>query len=306
MSRGFPFGLVLLIALGFCPATMASEAHTLYEDLYTPGNGSVSLSYQYIKADKFQNGADLVDMATVTTQSLYLEFEYAFAERWRMQLGVPYVWKKNLSTVHNPLALVPPRPEVPFLDDGTWNNDFQDFYGSLHYLWIDQPVRLEPFVRVFIPSHDYPHFGNAAIGQNLWKVEVGMELTHYPLFSDWYYRLEAAYGFVEQTLDVNVNFIRGGGEVGYFLTPTFAVNAFFLGKKGRGNNAQMFPPPTRTTEAWYQHDRTLQHSSLNLGVGTDWFVGENYQVFASVFGTVWGESVHWVDFAVTTGLSRYF
>jgi len=308
---GFRFVILSLgvfMVLVWTTVVQADTAVNLEGDLYTPGSGSVSLSYQYIEVNKFQNGKEKIDIGKVETNTIYLELEYILAQRWRLQLGIPYIWKSfNGIGRHDPLALVPPRPDVPYIDDGSYNRDFQDVYTTVHYLWKSNPVQLEPFVAVIYPTHNYPHFGNAAVGQNLWKVEVGLELTKFMPFSDWYYRLAGSYTFVEKTLGVNVNKIGLAGQVGYFFTPRFGMNLFFLGKKGKGNSAQMFPPgPARTTEAWYQHDRTLQHSYLDAGIGAEYYIGDKWEVNGALLATVWGESVHWVDHSGTIELTRYF
>ena len=292
----------------FCsPNLWAGEARQVYDELYIPGSGSVLLSYQYINVKDFDNGDSKNPIPEVTTQSLYLEVDYAVTERWRLQLGLPYVRKRaDPPSPHQPLALDPPRPEVSFIDDGKYRGEFQDFYLGANYLWIDAPVRLEPFVRLVIPSHDYQFFANSAVGQNLWKVELGLELTHFPLFSNWYYQLGGGYAVVEETLGVNVNYFRFNAETGYFLAPDFALKVFGIAKVGNGESAQKYPPPARTTENWFQHDRTLKHDSANVGIGAEWFFHENYQLSASVFTTVWGDSVHWIDIAAGLGITRHF
>ena len=230
----------LLVAL-WLPSLWAGEVFNIYEELYTQGSGSVMLNYQYVDVKKFQNGKDVVDIPKVTTQSLYLEVDYAVADRWRIEVGIPYIKKRAFPpSPHNPLALDPPRPDIPFIDDGKYRGGVQDFYFGVEYLWITNPVRLEPFIHVSIPSHDYQFFANSALGQNLWKVEIGMELTRFLPFSDWYSRLGGGYEFAEQTMDVNVNHFHFNGEVGYFFTPTFSLNVFGIAKVGNGQNAQVF------------------------------------------------------------------
>lgn len=306
--------LPVLCALLWVTSAAASE--TLHRNaildnpnanFYTPGSGSVSLSYQNINVNKFHQGVKKVDIGEVQTHSLYLEAQYAVSERWRLEVGIPYVKKRYIGPgVHDPLLLDPPRPEVPLIDDATYHSKLQDFMFGVHYLWLDNPVQVEPFVRAYIPSNDYPFFGNAAVGQNLWKVEAGVEFSQSMPFSDWYYQTSSSYTVVEKTLGVSVNHLRLNGELGYFLSPNLALNAFFIGHRGKGNSAQLFPPPTRTTEAWYQHDRTTRHNSLNAGIGTDWFLLENYQLSAHLFTTVWGDSVHWIDIAGAIGITRSF
>ncbi|MGI9264458.1 MAG: hypothetical protein ACR2QU_05995 [Gammaproteobacteria bacterium] len=288
------------------PALADSNLQSTHDD-EAGGRGYVSLTYQNINVNRFDTSASEIDIGDVQTHSLFLEFGYHINERWQLQAGIPYVKKRyNGPGRHDPLTLVPPRPEVAFIDDGNYHSDFQDIFLGVSYLWISDPVIVEPFLRLHIPSNNYPHFGNAAVGQNLWKAEVGVDLTKFMPFSDWYYQFEASYTFVEETLGVNVNHFRVNGEMGYFFNQTFAANLFLQSKHGRGEDATEYPPPNRTGERWYQHDRTTRHSFANVGVGADWFFHENYQLSGSVFTTVWGESVHLVDVAWGIEISRYF
>ena len=274
---------------------------------HTAGSGSISLNYQNIVVNKFNTSVSDVDIGEVLTHSLYLEFTYALTDRWQLRAGLPYIKKRyNGAGRHDPLTLVPPRPEVPFIDDGNYHNDFQDYSLGVSYLWIRDPVIVEPFARLEIPSHDYPHFGNSAVGQNLWKAEFGVDLTKFMPFSDWYYRAETSYTFVEKTLGVSVNHFRFNGEAGYFFTDAISAKWFVLAKHGKGDDATAFPPSNRTGERWYQHDRTTRHSYVNTGVGADWFFHENYQLSGSVMTSVWGKSVHLVDIAWGMAITRYF
>ena len=277
------------------------------DDGHTAGSGSISLAYQNIVVNQFNTSVSDVDIGEVQTHVMYLEFDYALTDRWRISAGVPYIKKRYIGAgVHDPLTLEPPRPEVPFVDDGDYHANFQDFLLGVSYLWMLDPVIVEPFARVAIPTHDYPHFANAAVGQNLWKVEIGVDLTKLMPFSDWYFRAETSYTFVEETLGVSVNHFRFNGEAGYFFSNAFSAKLFVLAKHGKGNDATAFPPSMRTDEAWYQHDRTTRHSFVNLGVGANWFFHENYQLSGSVLTTVWGQSVHLVDVAWGMEITRYF
>ena len=304
-----PIGIVLLHVFGISLTTqaLAEENLPLEDDLHEAGKGSISIAYQNISVNKFNTGTSEVDIGEVLTQSLYAEINYAFTDRWQITVGVPYIKKRAIvQPSHNPLTLVPPKTDVPFLDDGSYHSNFQDLFVGINYLWRTDPIIVEPFVNLYIPTHDYPHFAQAAVGQNLWKLEVGVELIKYMPFSYWYYSLGTSYTFVEKTLGVSVNHVRVDGEVGYFFTQGFSANLFFHSKYGDGDPAGSFPPSMRTDERWYQHDRTAKHNFANVGIGADWFFGDKYQLYGSAFTTVWGDTVHLVDVAWTIGFSRYF
>lgn len=296
-----------LLGISLTAQVLAAENLQLEDADHAAGNGSVSIAYQSIDVSKFNTGESDVDIGEVLTHSLYVEFDYALTDRWQIKAGLPYIKKRyDGPGRHDPLTLVPPRPDVPFIDDGSYHSNFQDFFVGINYLWRSDPVIVEPFVNLFIPSHDYPHFANAAVGQNLWKAEVGVNLTKYMPFSDWYYRVGTSYTFVEKTLGVSVNHVRLNGELGYFFTQDFSANLLVQSKLGHGDEATAFPPPSRTDERWYQHDRTTKHNFVNVGIGADWFFGDKYQLYGSAFTTVWGNSVHLVDLAWSIGISRYF
>jgi outer membrane receptor protein involved in Fe transport len=295
--------LCLVLAL---PALAADDLQSP-DGGHTAGNGSISLSYQNIVVNEFNTSVSEVDIGEVQTHALYLEGTYALTDRWTLTAGLPYIKKRYIGAgVHDPLTLVPPRPEVPLIDDGNYHSEFQDFYLGVSYLWISDPVIVEPFARLEIPSHDYPHFANAAIGQNLWKAEIGIEVIKLMPFSDWYFRAETSYTFVEETLGVSVNHFRLNTEVGYFFNDAFSAKWLVLAKHGRGNDATLFPPSNRTGEPWFQHDRTTRHSYVNTGVGANWYFHDNYQLSGSVITSVWGSSVHLVDVAWGMSLTRYF
>ena len=306
MVRSAFFSLLFICLLNPCNS-LAQNDPLLAEQTFQKGHGSVALFLQMIEVHEFNTGADDVDIGNASTRSAYFQFDYAVSDRWLLSFGLPYIKKKfDGAPTHDPLALEPPRPDVPFLDDGQYHGYLQDLLFGVHYLWSSQPLLLQPFVNVLIPSHEYPHFAQAAVGQNLWKVEMGLELTHYLPFSDWYYRLAGSYTVVEQTIGVNVNHFRLNGKLGYFLSPRMSANVFFQAKDGRGDKGTKFPPSNRTGEPWYQHDRTSKHSYLNLGMGTDWLLGEHYELSASVLTTVWGDTVHLVDWAASLGITRFF
>ncbi len=297
---------VALCGLLVASSAVAQGIETADEE-HVQGTGSMSLAYQSIEVNEFDTSAAEVDIGEVRTHSLYLELNYALTERWLLTAGIPFIRKKyDGPGRHDPLTLVPPRPDVPYVDDGRYHDEWQDFVLGASYLWLGDPVIVEPFAYLIIPSHDYPHFAQAAAGQNVWKAEFGVDLTKYMLFSDWFYRGGISYTIVEETLDVNVNHFRLRGEAGYFLTPDWTASAFLLAKLGNGKDATEFPPSARTDEAWYQHDRTTRHSYANVGASTEWYINDGYTLTVSALTTVWGKSVHMVNLAWTVGLTRYF
>jgi hypothetical protein len=289
------------------PAYVLADGIANEDEDHIAGSGSLAVFYQTIEVNEFNNNKTEVDIGEVLTHSVYLEGSYAITDRWLVSVGIPWIKKKyNGPARHDPLALDTPRPDVEFIDDGRYHDEWQDFVLGLNYLWRDAPVIIEPFFNLIIPSHSYPFFGQAAVGQDVWKAEFGADVTKYMPFSDWFYRGSLSYTVVEKTLGVNVNHFRGRAEAGYFFTPNLNVSAFLLGKLGNGKDATDFAPSVVQDEAWYQHDRTMRHEYLNAGAGVEWYIDDGYMLNVSALTTVWGRSVHMVDLAWTVGVTHYF
>ena len=200
------------------------------------GHGHASVSLQIIRIDGFESSIGLLPIGTADTQSLNVDIEYNVTERLTVSAGVPFVRKRyNGAAGHNPLALDPPRPDVENVDIKDWNTDFQDFHFGVRYLLRDGPFLVEPYVLLAVPSHNYPFFGHAAVGQGVLKVDVGSTLAWFPGLSDAYYRLDLGYVFVEETLDVDISHWKITAEAGYFFKTTpichyiiFADNTLFV------------------------------------------------------------------------------
>lgn len=294
---------LVVLAAGFFTLGQADAA----ESDSLKGHGHYAISYQYISVDGFEGSMGEIPIGTVDTHTLNFEIDYYLTDRLAVVLGLPFVRKRYQGPFqHNPLALVPPRVGVDNVDQGDWNNSFQDFHLGVRYLWRDTPVIIEPFAFLGVPSHDYPFFGHAAVGQNLLKFDVGSSFTWIPPISDAYYRLDIAYVFVEETLGVSIDHWRIHAEAGYQFGPRLTGRAFVLHKDGDG---LVFPddfPPPRTNEMWFQHDRLVKHNYTNVGVGLDWSMSEKYSVSTSVMTMTRAEQVHKMQYALTVGISRSF
>ena len=110
--------------------------------------------------------------------------------------------------------------------------------------------------------------GPAAVGQRLFKFQLGTSFAWFPGLSNAYYRADIAYVFVEKTLGVNVNHWRVNAEAGYRFTPRLTGRVFMLLKDGKGLSVpEDFTSAdgvfVMTDEKWYQHDRLIKHNFMN-------------------------------------------
>ena len=295
------FSILAACLLTLSPAAQAEEFES------RAGHGHMSLGYQFISVDGFESSIGELPIGTVDTHSLNLEVEYYLTDRWTISAGLPFVRKRYQGPgPHDPLTLDPPRPEIENVDQGDWNNDFQDFHLGLRYLAKTGRFQIEPYAFLGVPSNDYPFFGHAAVGQNLLKFDLGSRFFWHPGLSDAYYNLDVSYVFVEETLGVSIDHWKVHAEVGYYFSNTITGRLFGQLKDGEG---LVFPddfPPPRNTEMWYQHDRLVKHNYGNVGVGVDWAMDDGYHVSTSIMTMVWAEQVHKMDAAFAISVSKSF
>jgi hypothetical protein len=271
------------------------------------GHGHLTVEYQYISVDGFEASTGKIEIGTTDTHTLFFELDYNLTDRLAVFVGLPLVRKRYKGNFPHAVAgLDPPNNTAPFIDDGEWHTEWQDWHLGVRYLAKDGPLTIEPFISLGVPSSDYPFFAHAAAGQNLDKLDVGADFTYVPPISDAFFRLGIAYVFVEETLGTNIDHWRISGDAGYFFQPRLAGRLFFLLKHGNG---LVFPddfPPPRTDERWYQHDRMVKHNYMNVGAALDWAINENYALSTSVMTMAWADQVHIMDYTINMALTWSF
>ena len=275
------------------------------------GSGQFVLTYHFNTTDGFESSIGDLPIGSIDTHVLNFELEYALTDRLTVILGIPYVRKRynNGPLPHDPLLLDPPRPYIENVDLGDWNSDFQDFNIGAKYRVREGAFSVEPFVYLGMPSNEYPFYGNAAIGQQLTRLQVGSTLMWYPGLSNAYYRADIGYVFVEKTLGVSVNYWNLRAEAGYQFGPRITGRLFGLLKRGSGLSVpDDFPgfPDQLTDELWYQHDRMLKHNYMNIGIGLDWVLNDHYSVSSNYMTMIWADQVNILEYALTLSVARAF
>jgi hypothetical protein len=275
------------------------------------GSGQIVLTYQFNATDGFESDIGPLPIGSIDTHVMNIELQYALTDRLTIVAGIPYVRKRynDGPLPHDPLLLDPPRPYIENVDDGDWNSDFQDFNIGAKYRAKEGAFSVEPFAYLGVPSHEYPFYGNAAVGQQLTRLQVGSSLMWYPGLSNAYYSADIGYVFVEKTLGVNVNYWNIRAEAGYQFGPRLTGRLFGLLKKGSGNAVPTdYPgfPGQLTDELWYQHDRMLKHNYMNIGIGLDWALNDDYSLSTNYMEMVWEDQVNLLEYAFTLSIARAF
>jgi hypothetical protein len=282
------------------------------------GHGVVELRFQAIETDgSFGEHGDIVVPFTSTKgQYVLLDYHYAVDDHWRLFLGLPYVQKRfHGGRGHDP-SLISPPVDGEYVDDGEYHGGFQDLRVGASYYLHGQLWELAPFARIEYPTHSYPHYASAAIGQNVWRFELGADYVRHLPFTHLYYGVGYSYTVVEETLGVNVNYSRLPLQLGYFFSPRWGAEIFAEGRYGKGRDGEDYPcavlapngsclrPVLDST--WYQHDRQLKHNYAISGIRVSYVFTERHAVSLSTWRMVWGRSVHHLENALEVSLSQRF
>lgn len=308
-------GLALLYGL-------VANAPPAHAQLYVPakGQGTISATGQVV-TDHYHldwQGND-VDAGKIETHSLQLKFDYGLSDRFALSVAVPYLRKQYRGNrPHNDTLLDPPgkheghvHPEYDyeFLDDGRFHGHWQDPAIALRYRWREAPVALTPFVSYAWPSHDYTFYAHAAPGTRQTRLAVGSFFGRRfaPPWQNTYLQGYYSYTFVEEVLDINVDYSTLNLELGYFFSERWAgrVHATYRKTHGGLDHPIDFRPVT-DTDREFNHDRIQRIDYLNLGLGGTYVLSENYTLSLDWMTTAWGENGHKIHNAVTLGLHRSF
>ena len=279
------------------------------------GHGSLSVGYQntYVNGMFLPVPGGLAPIGYVRVQSISFDLNYFFADRWSAQLGIPYIVARYRGPephciTHTPpqckdqVVPVQPHPNSEFLDDGSYHGAWQDWTAGLAYHGNIDDYLITPIVIAYLPSHDYTFFANAAVGQDVKKLETAVDLAHQFELSNLYGRVRAGHVFAQKTLGQSIDYNKLDLELGYFIDEVWTVKAFGVGKRGKGY------PGTydQTTEEWYRHDQRAKHNYANVGVGMDYHADDLYTVSATVQRLVWGQFVFDFHYSFDLHLTRQF
>jgi hypothetical protein len=269
--------------------------------------GRITFALQSLHTGSLITDAGTIPGHTETdTQVARIGIDYMLTGRWELHASLPYIRKRSNGGpgAHRLDILTTPHPEATFLDDGEYHSNFQDFELGLSYHAQWHGLQLEPLVLLQVPASDYDFFANAATGQHVKRLHLGMDVSRQALGSNFYWTAGYSYVFQEEVLGINSskNHFRVGA--GYFFTPRFSVRAFANGSYGKGRNSSDFTD--RTSEAWYHHDQTSRHNYAITGLGANWQATPRYSVSISAATMVWGRTVHDMKHAYELAISRSF
>jgi hypothetical protein len=295
---------VVIITALFAGSPAVSQEHI------APHSFSVGVEYQFMHTGKFATNFGPMDIGETDTHVLLLSGVASLSERWTVFGSIPYVQKRHKGAgVHNPnvdFATFTP-PDLRLVDDGDYHGGLQDVTIGVRYLAVDGPFAVSPFLTFGTPLSNYPTYGNAAIGKQMWELAAGAAIEFTPYFSDWHFQADISYVFAEEVLGLDLDYWFWYASASYFVTPRFAPRVFLVQREAP--NALSFPedfPQGFDNEQFYQHDRTLKHNFLNGGIGLNYIFTDRHEIVATLFKTFESDNVVEVEYAFTLGLNFRF
>lgn len=295
--------------LTIIPVLLIGFAANAQKQADTP-DYSLGIEYQYLHTGEYATNFGPMDIGETDTHVVMLSGVAPLGERWEVFGSIPYVSKRHQGQgAHNPNVefATYAAPDLRVIDDGEYHGGFQDVTIGARYLAVDGPLSVSPFLSFGTPMSNYPTYGNAAIGKQLWELATGISLEFTPYFSDWTFQADISYVFSEEVLDVDLDYWFWYASASYFITPRFAPRVFLTERIAP--NALTFPKDFTQgfdNESWYHHDRTLKHNYLNGGIGFNYIASERYAIQATYFRTIEPDNIVEVEYAFTLGLNYSF
>lgn len=292
------------VALLLATATATAQQHS--ED----SKFRLRLEYQTSQTGSFDSDFGPIDLGQTDTHAYLLSGVYSLGKRWTFFGTIPYVRKRHRGAqAHDPVAnfFNYTAPDLRVVDDGEYHGGFQDLYAGVQYLAIDGPISVSPYISLGTPLSNYPIYGNAIIGKNLWEVPVGVALEFTPHFSDWYFHADISYVFSEKVVGVDLNYWLWTASASYFVTRRFSPTVF-ISQRTAPNALTLndFSDADWDSAKGFHHDQILKHSYINGGIGFNYVINDNYSIAASYYETIDQDQVAKVKSAYTFAVTYRF
>ena len=301
---------VVLALVTACAAAPASA------QLWVPdkGAGAVALSYQHVVDHTHLDGnGNEFSPGIMEADTLLLRVDYGLTDRLAVHVAAPLSRKRYIGPgPHNPDPFNNDddhdHEHVERLDDGEWHGGWQDPAIGVRWRWKDRLWRVTPFATYSWPSHDYTYFAHAAIGTRQKRLALGVAAGRQfgPSLPKLYFTGTYSYTFIEEVLDVSVDYSNLNLELGWFFTPRLSARAMLMLRKTHGGLDIPTDFPDRTSELFLHHDQIQRVDYVNWGVGASWSFAERWNLSATWYTTGWGENGHKIHNAVGIGVSRTF
>jgi hypothetical protein len=295
-------------------------ARAIAQSAWVPVDGeiSVSLIFQNLNfAGHFDVRGTKNENAVPSRAYLSIfQIEYALTDRLAVTASLPYIASKFTGDDNERVATFlreryeefrRTNPEVASssLDTGGFYATFQDFNLTLRYRLLDAGLVLTPVVGATIPSHHYRTIGEAAPGQDLRALHIGLNAGRLldPLLPNAYVHARYTYSFVESLFGIPLDRSSAEFEAGYAVTPTITVRGVADWSHTHGGL------PLRDTLddvfLFVSHDRLLASRYWHVGGGATVSLTDSIDLDGAVVTFLSGANTHY-GLGATIGITWRF
>ena len=311
---------LIAAALGSCFAILLSRQASAQAFVPPAGEGSVTVAYQNLFArghldldgDRMTgpSGTD-----PVQAHAMKLEAEFGLTDRLALTASIPYIRSRYGGSTPHIVGGVGP---VQVWDNGEYHGTWQDLHLGVRFNVAARPLAITAFAERIIPSHHYPALAHAAVGKDLLALVVGGAVGGFlDALPGLFFQCQYSYTRTEQIVGIRPNRSRVEGEIGYFITPRFAVR-FLESYQVTHDGFDLISFATPMTVAQFHdsgelipanfrryHDQLQRSDVLNLGGGVNFALNDSLEIFAAASNTVWGKNIHPLR-GFTVGVSTHF
>ena len=252
------------------------------------------------------DSGDIPGRTETDTQGIRIGVDYMLTPKWELHASVPYIRKRSNGGpgAHRLDILDEPHPEADFLDDTLYHSNWQDWELGVSYHGTWRSFMVQPSITLQTPASDYSFFANAATGQHVNRVLLGIDITRQALGSNFYWSAGYTYVMQEEVMGIHANKNRFRLEAGYFFSPEWSMRVFTNSSIGQGYGSSHFTE--RHSEDWYHHDQTSKHNFAIAGIGASYSPNRHYTFSLSCAGMYWGRTVHDLKHAYELSIARSF
>jgi len=286
------------------------------ESEFDAGHGSFSIEYSHPFDHGDYQGPAGVDSGQVQFQTVTLGSSYFVADNWEVRASIPFSRAKAGGMQQHPKLPLQCNADmtvcaVTFVDNGNYHSTWADWdIGVTYHTIVGHNYYLKPSFDVYVPSHNYPFYGSAVVGQRETRYGIGIGLEHQFDFSNFYYTAEYQYVIKPRTLGIDSNYNDFAFDLGYFINPRLGLRLITDIKFGHGlTDADIGAAAAQDgpdSPVFRLHDKFRLQNHANVGVGVDYSLNDRYSLAFSTLTSVWGQSNARLAYGIDLKLTRSF
>lgn len=285
---------------------------------FRAGHGSFSIEYSRPFDHGDYQGPAGVDSGQVQFQTITLEGSYFVADNWEVRASIPFSRAKADGMQQHPKLPSQCNADftvcaITFVDNGNYHSTWANWdFGVTYHTIIGDNYHLAPALDVYVPSHNYPFYGSAVVGQRETQYGISIELEHQFDFSNFYYTVAYQYVIKPRTLGIDSNYNDFAFDLGYFINPRLGIRLITDTRIGHGLTDADVGASFKTyggidnNPVWALHDKVRLQNHANVGMGIDYAINDRYSAAFSTLTSVWGQSNARLANGIDLKLTRSF